>query len=171
MPLDDDDKEKTAFTLPNGKFEFNVTPFGLSNAGDSYQRMMDICLSGLPSNRTLSFEEHLSSLASVFEKLRETGIQLKFSKCFFAHEEFDFLGYNLSKDGIKPQKRLTTAIEEFQRPETKKELKRFLGLSGFYRNFLPQFSGIAKPLKKLTSDNVVVGIKTVKNHSQKLNDY
>ena len=59
MPLEDDDKEKTAFTLPNGKFQFNVTPFGLSNAGDSYQRMMDICLSGLPSNRTLAYMDDI----------------------------------------------------------------------------------------------------------------
>ena len=52
MPLEECDKQKSAFTIPNGKFEFNVTPFGLSNAGASYQRMMDICLSGLPSHRS-----------------------------------------------------------------------------------------------------------------------
>ena len=103
---------------------------------------------------SISFDEHLSSLASVFGKLRETGIQLKFSKCVFAREEVEFLGYNLSKDGIRPLNRLTTAIEEFKRPETKKESKRFLGLAGFYRNFVPQFSAIAKPLNKLTSDSV-----------------
>ena len=115
IPLAECDKEKTAFTLPRGKYEYNVTPYGLSNAGATYQRMMDICLSGLASDRTLgymddvilfsnSFDDHLSSLTSVFEKFRDAGIQLKFSKCVFAREDVDFLGYNLSKDGVRPKK-------------------------------------------------------------------
>ena len=49
MPLDEEAKEKTAFQVPRGKYEFNVTPYGLCNAGASYQRLMDICLSGLQS--------------------------------------------------------------------------------------------------------------------------
>ena len=48
MPLNEADKEKTAFTVPRGKYEFNVTPYGLSNAGASYQRMIDMSLSGFP---------------------------------------------------------------------------------------------------------------------------
>ena len=55
MPVAEEDKEKTAFSVPRGKFEFNVTPFGLCNAGASYQRMMDITLSGLPSDRVLAY--------------------------------------------------------------------------------------------------------------------
>ena len=74
MPVVEEDKEKTAFSVPRGKFEFNVTPFGLCNAGASYQRMMDINLSGLPSDRVLAymddivifsgnFQEHLHNLS------------------------------------------------------------------------------------------------------------
>ena len=92
MPLNEADKEKTAFTVPRGKFEFNVTPFGLSNSGASYQRMMDICLAGLPYHRILAymddivifsctFAEHLSELETLFEKLSEANITLKSSKC------------------------------------------------------------------------------------------
>ena len=55
MPLAEDDKEKTAFSTRNGKFEFNVTPYGLTNAGASYQRMIDICLSGLDSKAVLAY--------------------------------------------------------------------------------------------------------------------
>ena len=66
-----------------------------------------------------------------------------------------FLGYELSAEGIKPQKRLTEAIRSFQCPESTKEVKWFLGLSGFYRNFIKDFSKISKPLNKLTSDSVV----------------
>ena len=67
----------------------------------------------------------------------------------------DFLGYVFSEFGIKPQERLTDAIRDFARPTTRKELKRFLGLAGFYRNFIPNFSSISQPLHKLTSDSII----------------
>ncbi|MEL7328148.1 MAG: RNase H-like domain-containing protein [Pseudomonadota bacterium] len=150
--------------MPRGKFEFNVTPFGLCNAGASYQRMMDIALSGLPSDRILAymddivvfnktFQEHLQSLEQIFCRLRSSGISLKLSKCIFASEKVDFLGYTLAREGIKPQTRLTEAVKQYQRPSTKKELKGFLGLAGFYRSFIPNFSDISHPLNQLTSEH------------------
>ena len=165
MPLDEVDKEKTAFSIPRGKFEFNVTPYGLCNAGASYQRMIDITLSGLPSDRVLAYmddiavfsatvDDHLLSLRTVFDKLREAGITLKLDKCVFACEQIDFIGYNVSKEGVRPQKALTEAIENFARPETRKELKRFLGTVGFYRNFIRNFADISNPLNRLTSEKI-----------------
>eukprot|EP00794_Sanderia_malayensis_P019311 gene19311-21235_t len=90
MPLHKEDKEKTAFSVPRGTFEFNVTPYGLCNAGASYQRLMDICLSGLPADHILAymddiavysttFDEHLKDLETVFLRLRSAGISLKAS--------------------------------------------------------------------------------------------
>ena len=164
MPMSEQDKEKTAFSVPRGKYEFNVTPYGLTNAGASYQRLMDCTLSGLPASRILAymddivifnsnFEDHLKDIESVFLRLREANITLKASKCVFAARSVDFLGYHLSSEGIKPQKRLTRAIEEFHRPENKKDVRRFLGLANFYRSFIKNFSDISHPLNKLTSDN------------------
>ena len=114
MPLAEHDKEKTAFSVPRGKYEFNVTPYGLCNAGASYQRMMDITLSGLPSDRILAYmddiiiysnniDEHVNDLQNVFERLRSSGISLKLSKCIFASHAVEFLGYEFSQSGIKPQ--------------------------------------------------------------------
>ena len=165
IPLVESDKEKTAFSSPNGKFEFNVMPFGLSNAGASYQRMMDMCLAGLPSDRTLAymddivvfnstFEQHIQDLATVFDRLRSAKVSLKASKCVFASEKVNFLGYELSFEGIQPQQRLTEAISNFPPPTTRKELKSFLGLAGFYRAFIRNFATITQPLNRLTSDNV-----------------
>ena len=163
MPLNADDEEKTAFTVPRGKFEFNVTPYGLSNAETSYQRMIDICLSGLPTNRTLAymddifsrtFEQHMKEVDLVFQRLREANISLKLSKCVFGSKSVEFLGYELSREGIKPLQRLTSTTKGFQRPETKKEVKRFLGMAGFYRNFIPKFANISKHLNEQTSDKV-----------------
>ena len=165
MPLDEQAKEKTAFAVPRGKYEFNVTPYGLCNAGSSYQRMMDICLSGLPSNRILAymddivifsrtFSEHISDIRKVFDRLREANISLKASKCTFAAQTVDFLGYELSSSGIRPQKKLTSSIKDFPQPSNRKEVKRFLGMAGFYRNFVKGFGDISHPLNNLTRDNV-----------------
>lgn len=165
MPLKEEDKEKTAFATPRGKYEFNVTSYGLTNAGASYQRLMDVTLSGLSSHRILAymddviifsrtFREHLSDLELVFQRFDKANISLKASKCVFGHEKVDFLGFELSELGIKPQKRLTTAIEEFKRPECKKEVKSFLGMANFYRTFIQNFAEISHPLNRLTSDNV-----------------
>ena len=161
-----EDREKTAFSVPRGKFEFTVTPYGLCNAGASYQRLMDICLSGLPADRVLAymddiviftptFDTHLHQLRTVFTRLRSAGITLKASKCVIAHQKVDFLGYVLSANGIQPQQRLTNAIRDFPCPSTKKELKRFLGLAGFYRQFIPHFAEISKPLNRLSNDSVI----------------
>ena len=165
MPLNENDKEKTAFTVPRGKYEFNVTPYGLTNAGASYQRMIDMCLSGLSSDRILAymddvvifsrtFSEHLKELDAVFDRFSQDNITLKASKCVIASHAVDFLGYRLSEEGIKPQDRLVSAILGFKRPETRKAVKSFLGMAGFYRSFVPSFADVAQPLTRLTSDNV-----------------
>ena len=108
MPLAELDKEKAAFSVPvTGKFEFNVTPYGLSNAGASYQRMIDICLAGLPPNRILAcmddiplfnttFEQHMEDLEAVFKFLRQSNISLKASKCVIASHKVDFKSDHLA---------------------------------------------------------------------------
>lgn len=128
--------------------------------------MIYIALAGLPSDRVLAymddivifsatFEEHLTNLEQVFQRLSHSGISLKLSKCIFASDKVDFLGFELSQNGLTPQYKLTEAIDNFKRPETKKELKSFLGLAGFYRSFITNFAQISQPLNRLTSDTVV----------------
>ena len=85
--------------------------------------------------------------------MQSSGISLKLSKCVFACDKVDFLSFELSKGGIKPQARLTEAINNYKRPETRKELKGFLGLAGFYRSFIHNFAEICQPLNKLISEN------------------
>ena len=158
------DREKTAFSIPNGKYEFKVMPFGLCNAGATYQRLIDICLSGLPSDRIIAYlddivifsktyEEHLSDIEKVFARLRTSNVSLRAEKCSFGCSQIEFLGYHLSTEGIKPRNELIDAIVNFSQPKTKKEVKRFLGTVGFYRNFIHHFSEISEPLRNLTNDN------------------
>ncbi len=140
-------------------------PYGLTNAGATYQRMIDMCLAGLPTDRVLAymddivifnntFAEHMHDLKAVFSCLQTANVSLKPSKCIFAADRVNFLGFELSINGIQPQARLTDAIRQFQSPKSKKELKRFLGMAGFYRDFIRDFATISEPLNKLTCDNV-----------------
>ena len=165
IPLAEDDKEKTAFSGPRGKFEFNVTPFGLCNAGASYQRMIDLSLSGLSVLKILAYlddivifsqtiDEHCEQLRELFERLRQCNISLNLSKCAFAMKEVDYLGYTLSSDGIKPQQRLTDTIRNFPVPNDRKALKRFLGVSNYYRDFIQMYADVCAPLIALTSEKV-----------------
>ena len=101
-----------------------------------------------------SFEQHLQCSQSVFECLRQSDISFKATKCIFASDKVDFLGYKLSHTGIKPQKRLTEAISSFHRPESKREVKQFLGLAGFCRHIIQDFADISHPLNKLTGEGV-----------------
>ena len=166
IPLSESSKEKTAFSVPRGKFEFEVTPYGLCNAGRSYQRMIDMVLSDLPKDRILAyvddivifsrtFGDHMIDLESVFEKLKEANVSIKLSKCVFAASEVEYLGFLLSENGVRPQSKLTEAILNFATPKSKKEVKRFLGMAGFYREFIKHFATMADPLNHLTKESVV----------------
>ena len=163
--LKEEDREKTAFSVPNGKFEFNVMAFGLRNAGPTYQRMIDICLSGLPTDRlaaylddivifSKSWEEHISDVDMVLRRFSEANISLRPDKCVFGSDEIDFLGYHINENGITPRKELVDSIIDFKQPKSKKEIKRFLGTVGFYHNFIEKFSDISYPLRHLTKDEV-----------------
>ena len=80
-------------------------------------------------------------------------MSLRAEKCSFGCSQIEFLGYHLSTEGIKPRNELIDAIVNFRQPKTKKEVKRFLGTVGFYRNFIHHFSEISEPLRNLTNDN------------------
>ena len=164
VELEEKDREKTAFSIPHGKFEFNVMTFGLKNAGATYQRMMDIVLSGLPPDRVMAylddieifsstFEEHLRDIENVLERLESAGITLRPEKCLFGSNQVDYLGYHMDESGIQPQKQLVEAIRDFEVPKTKKEVRRFLGMAGFYRDFIRNFADIAEPLRHLTKND------------------
>ena len=166
VELEEKDREKTAFSVPQGKFEFNVMTFGLRNAGATYQRMMDIVLSGLPPDRVIAylddiiiysknFEDHKRDVDSVLRKLEAAGISLRPEKCMFGSNKVNYLGYFMNEEGIRPQKSLVDAIQEFSPPKTKKEVRRFLGTVGFYRDFIKNFAEISTPLRNLTKDTSI----------------
>jgi hypothetical protein len=159
VEMDKESKEKTAFITHKGLYEFNVMPYGLTNAPATFQRLMDIVLAGLKWQSCLvyiddvviyspTFEQHLSDLKNVFQALREANLTLKASKCCFCRKEMKYLGHVITQDGIKPDPTLTKAVSNFPQPKTIKDVQSFLGLSGYYRRFIKNYAKIAEPLIK-----------------------
>ena len=110
VELEEGDKEKTAFCIQDGLFEFNVLPFGLCNGPATFQQLMDLVLTGLQWSSCLvylddvvvvgrSFEEHLLNLQNVFERLCRAGLKLKLKKCAFLKKEVLYLGHLVSREG------------------------------------------------------------------------
>ena len=162
--MHEDDKEKTAFcTSHRGLFQFRVMPFGLMNAPGVFTQLIQQVLEGCEKFSTgyiddilvfsESLDEHIRHLGVIFERLRQHGLKLKLRKCSFLKPETSYLGYRLTKEGMKPEEDKIRAIRELEAPTSKKEVRSFIGSCSFYRKFLPNFSGIAKPLIDLTKKN------------------
>jgi len=166
IPMADEDKEKTAFISPKlGTWQFRVMPFGLTNAPATFQRHMDIILSGLNWKLCLvyiddiivfspSFDRHLIDLKLVFDRIREAGMYVKLSKCAFAKNKIPFLGHVVSGDGISVDPNKTKIIEDARRPKNVAEIRSFLGLTGYYRRFVQNYALISSPLVHLTKSKI-----------------
>lgn len=156
IPLSEEDAQKTAITTPFGLFEFKCMPFGLRNASQSFQRFMHEVLRGIDCycfvDDILLYTEdensHKLLLRQVLERLQKYGITLKIEKCEFGRDKTNFLGYEVSSNGIKPTEERTEAISKYPKPKTIVELRRFLGMLNFYRSCLPNQAELQSELNK-----------------------
>ena len=166
IPVHPNSREKTAFVTPNGLFEFRVMPFGLCNSPAVFQRLMQQVLMGLNPPEAPGFvsvyiddvlffsktlQEHLKL---VIQCLQEVGLKLKPEKCKYACKQVEYLGHVISSSGLKPNHKLTAAVCDFPTPRNVKEVRRFLGLTSYYRKFIPDFARVAEPLHRLTRKDV-----------------
>ena len=160
IPMDNQSIEKTAFITPFGLFEFNVLPMGLKTSPATFQRMMDTVLGDMIDNGVLVYLDDILVYAEnnvelqklteeVFQRLEKAGIHLKASKCFIGMNKIDFLGFVVSGDGIHPQNSKVKVINYLKPPRTVRQLRRFLGIMSYYRNFINNFSTLAAPLNTL----------------------
>ena len=158
------DADKTAFITRSGMFRFKTMPFGLCNAGATFQRLMDLVLTGLNLEICLAYlddiiiysstpEEHLNRLEQVLERLQQANLKLKPSKCRLMQREVVFLGHVVFSDGIATDPEKIRLINEWPRPTNLKQLRGFLGLTGYYRKFVQGYAKIAAPLNFLTRKN------------------
>src|ERR687885_1514720 len=159
------DVAKTAFRTRYGHYEFLVMPFGLTNAPAIFMDLMNrVCRPFLDKFVIVFIDdiliyskteaEHESHLRQVLELLKENQLYAKFSKCEFWLREVQFLGHIICKEGIKVDPAKIEAVMNWKSPRNPTEIKSFLGLAGYYRRFIKDFSKIAGPLTKLTRKDV-----------------
>lgn len=160
IPLREEDMEKTAFSINNAKYEFTRLPFGLKNAPAIFQRALDdilrqyigkICYVYIDDIIIFGPDEqtHLKNIETIFDTLQRANIKVQLNKCEFLKKEVEYLGFIISTEGIKTNPAKITAIQAIKPPNTIKELRSFLGMSGFYRRFIKDYAKIAKPLTSL----------------------
>ena len=165
VPMEASSQEKTAFTTHCGLYEFRKMPFGLVNAPATFQRLMEIVLSGLARDSChvylddvlvfgKTLEEHNQNLQCVLTRVRKAGLMLKPRKCNFAQVSVEYLGHVVSAAGIQTDPKKLLAVNQSPTPTDVKSLRSFMGLASYYRRFVPGFSKVAGPLHALTKKDV-----------------
>ena len=166
VPVLEESRPLTAFATPYGLYQFRVMPFGLQGAPATFQRMMDQVLADCSEYaaaylddviiHSTCWEDHVRHVRDVLQKLRRAGLTIKPKKCQFGMNSCLYLGHVVGNGEVRPEKAKLQAVEEFPTPTTKKQVRAFLGLTGYYRKFIPDFAEVAAPLTDLTRKNMPV---------------
>ncbi|GFT25069.1 retrovirus-related Pol polyprotein from transposon 17.6 [Trichonephila clavipes] len=162
VDVDEDCRKYTFFIVPDGQFEFNKVPFGLSTSPGVFQRYVlsifrDLTRKGIVISYlddlvipAKNEQEGLEKLKIIFEVAKKYGLEIKFKKCQFLKKKIEFLGHIVESGTIKPSPTKTLAVRKFPEPTTIKQVQSFLGLTGYFRKYIKDYSKIAKPLSDLT---------------------
>ncbi|XP_032895478.1 uncharacterized protein LOC116985123 [Amblyraja radiata] len=155
IPVRPDDMPKTAIITPFGLFKFVRMPFGLKNAAQAFQRLMDCVCRGLDFVfvylddslvDSRSRQEHCIHLRQLCQRLSDFGLAINASKCRFGVTAIDSLGHRVTAQGVVPLPTRVDAIRRFPRPTTVRGLQEFVGMVTFYHRFLPSAAAIMRPL-------------------------
>ena len=163
VPLSPRARELSAFVTPEGLYQYKVMPFGMKNAPATFQRLINSVTSGLEGCEaylddivvySTTWDEHLQRITSLFDRLSKANLTVNLKKTEFAHAQVSFLGHVVGLGTVRPLDAKVEAILNFPVPENKRALRRFLGMSGFYRKFCKNFADVAAPLTNLLRKDV-----------------
>ncbi|GAU10138.1 hypothetical protein TSUD_421340 [Trifolium subterraneum] len=155
-----EDRFKTAFRTHHGHYEWLVLPFGLTNAPTTFQCLMNKIFQFALRKFVLvffddilvyspSWNTHLQHLEAVLQTLQHHELYARLSKCFFGTREVDYLGHNVSGTCVSMESTKIQAVMDWPTPINVKQLRGFLGLTGYYRRFIKSYAHIAGPLTEL----------------------
>lgn len=165
VPVAKDSRHITAFSTPDGHYQFKRMPFGLCNAPAVFQRLINKVLGKLLYTVAMAYlddiiipsrtiDDGLEKLKLVLDSLRAANLTLRLDKCYFLSQNIEYLGFEISAEGISPGRRKLRAIEEFPIPTDVSSVRSFIGLTGYFRRFVRGYSVIARPLTDLMGKNV-----------------
>ena len=165
VKLNPADAEKTAFICYRGQFEFKTMPFGLCNAGATFQRLVDVVLNGVAFNKCIAYvddiivyskslDEHIDRLRDILQRIQYAKLKLKPSKCQLLQKSVQFLGHVVSEHGISTDPKKVEDVKNWPVPSSVKEVRTFLGFASYYRKYVKGFAEIASPLHELCKKNV-----------------
>ncbi|KAK7110753.1 uncharacterized protein [Littorina saxatilis] len=165
IPIVEEDRDKTAFVTSRGQFRWVNMPFGLKTATGIFNRMMRKLLG--PLNRddvyhfmddiliaTETWEQHMEALKAVLQRLKEANLAAKPSKCYIGFDQLPYLGHEIGHGERWPEDDKIVKIVNAKEPATKKQLRAFLGLTGFYREYLENYSTVVVPLTDMTKKSL-----------------
>ena len=159
-------RRKQHFFTADGKYQWNVVPFGLATTISTFQYLMSTVLTGL-NNFTFTYlddilvfsetcEDHLHHLNVVFEKFQKGRLKIKPSKCQFFKTHLHYLGHRISANGLEPLPEKLEAIRNLAPAKNVDEAHHILGLLGYYRSFVPAFANITLPITSLLKKNTPI---------------
>ena len=165
VELDENSRPYTAFTTSTGPYMFKRMAMGLRNSPLTFTRLMNSVLAGLMGNSVFCYlddviiaskttREHLDTLSQVLSRFAKAGLKLKLSKCSFLKRQISFLGHRVDREGIHTLDDKIRAVCKFPTPTNVDQIRSFIGLAGFYRQFIQGFSQIAQPLTALLKKDV-----------------
>jgi hypothetical protein len=160
VKLTDAAREKSAFSTPDGHYEWTVMGMGLCNAPATFQRLMYKVLGGLLWTNSMAYlddivvfssdyDVHLKDLRAVFERIRAAKLKIKPPKCAFAKTGIQYLGFIITRHGVEADPANVRKVDDFEPPQSKEQVLSFLGLTSYYRKFIKDYAMKAKPLYQL----------------------
>ena len=160
VPLTRRASEVSAFVTPDHFLQYEVMAFGMCNAPATFQRLVNIVLEGVPNCNaylddlivySADWAEHIKLLKMVFGRLAKASLTLNLAKCEFGKATVTYLGRQVGQGQVRPIEAKVAAITAYPAPTTRRGLRQFLGMAGYYRSFCPNFSTVAHPLTSLLS--------------------
>ena len=166
IPVHEEHRDYTSFNTPMGQYRFCRLPFGLANAPSAYSRLVQMALDRLPPGFAMGYiddiiahsqtvNEHIEHLRQIVRLHVDVGMKLNLQKCNIFQTEVQYLGHLVSAQGIRMIPSYVQRILDWPMPRTGKELRSFLGFTGYYRSFIKDYAHLTCNMNKMKNGKLL----------------